>query len=281
MCNYELVMIFGNTKSKIPNRNSSIVNLLNLYFRQLGSGKPIVILHGLFGSSDNWLTVSKAFAEKYSVFLVDLRNHGQSPHTQTHTYEEMANDLAEFLVQNNLEKIVLIGHSMGGKTAMTFAQKYPDKIEKLVIVDISPRYYPPHHERELKALHSLDLANLKNRQEADEIMAQTIPELGVRQFLLKNLYRTEEGIFKWRMNLPILSAQINNIGDESLKNSLVTIPTLFLRGENSNYIVQKDEELIKTLFENVEIKTVAGAGHWIQAEQPKAFQDLVFEFIEK
>lgn len=252
---------------------------MHLYFRKLGTGKPIVILHGLFGSSDNWLTVSKAFAEKYEVFLIDLRNHGQSPHTKSHTYVEMAEDLAQFLVQNNLEKIILIGHSMGGKTAMAFAQKYPQKIEKLIIVDISPRYYPPHHQRELDALHSLDLSKLQNRQEADEIMAKTIPELGIRQFLLKNLYRTEDGIFKWRMNLPVLTAQINRIGEESLKNSTISIPTLFLRGENSNYISENDIKLIQTLFTNAQTTTISNAGHWIQAEQPKAFQDVVFNFL--
>lgn len=252
---------------------------MQLYFRKLGTGKPIVILHGLFGSSDNWLTVSKAIAEKYEVFLIDLRNHGQSPHTESHTYEEMAEDLAQFLVQNNLEKIILIGHSMGGKTAMAFAQKYPQKIEKLIIVDISPRYYPPHHQRELDALHSLDLSKLQNRQEADEIMAKTIPELGVRQFLLKNLYRTEDGIFKWRMNLPVLSAQINRIGQESLKNSKISIPTLFLRGENSDYVSENDIKLIQTIFTNAQTKTISNAGHWIQAEQPKAFQDTVFDFL--
>lgn len=252
---------------------------MHLYFRKLGTGKPIVILHGLFGSSDNWLTVSKAFAEKYEVFLIDLRNHGQSPHTKSHTYEEMAEDLAQFLVQNNLEKIILIGHSMGGKTAMAFAQKYPQKIEKLIIVDISPRYYPPHHQRELDALHSLDLSTLQNRQEADEIMAKTIPELGIRQFLLKNLYRTEDGIFKWRMNLPVLTAQINRIGEESLKNSTISIPTLFLRGENSDYISENDIKLIQTIFTNAQTKTISNAGHWIQAEQPKAFQDVVFNFL--
>ncbi|TAF73600.1 MAG: alpha/beta fold hydrolase [Bacteroidetes bacterium] len=252
---------------------------MHLYFRKLGTGKPIVILHGLFGSSDNWLTVSKAFSEKYEVFLIDLRNHGQSPHTESHTYEEMAEDLVQFLVQNNLEKIILIGHSMGGKTAMAFAQKYPQKIEKLIIVDISPRYYPPHHQRELDALHSLDLSKLQNRQEADEIMAKSIPELGVRQFLLKNLYRTEDGIFKWRMNLPVLTTQINRIGEESLKNSSISVPTLFLRGENSNYISENDIKLIQTIFTNAQTTTILNAGHWIQAEQPKAFQDVVFNFL--
>lgn len=253
--------------------------IMHLYFRQLGTGKPIVILHGLFGSSDNWLTVSKAIVEKYEVFLIDLRNHGQSPHTSSHTYEEMAEDLAQFLIQNNLEKIILIGHSMGGKTAMAFAQKYPQKIEKLIVVDISPRYYPPHHQRELDALHSLDLSKLQNRQEADEIMAKIIPELGVRQFLLKNLYRTEDGIFKWRMNLPVLTSEINRIGDESLKNSKISIPTLFLRGENSNYISENDIKLIQTIFTNVQTRTISNAGHWIQAEQPKAFQDGIFDFL--
>lgn len=252
---------------------------MDLYYRKLGVGNPLLILHGLFGSSDNWLTVSKAFAKNFEVFLIDLRNHGQSPHSQTHTYFDMANDVYEFTTQHNLKNITLIGHSMGGKTAMSFAKLFPSLVQNLIIVDIAPRFYPPHHARELNALQALNLSELQSRQEADQSMARFIPELGIRQFLLKNLYRTTYGDFKWRMNLEVLTKTIENIGEKSIENTEIKTKTLFLRGQNSNYITDIDVVEIKKLFKNVEIKTISDAGHWIQAEQPKYFQDAVFNFL--
>lgn len=251
---------------------------MSLYFRKLGFGKPLIILHGLFGSSDNWLSVSKLLAENFEIFLVDLRNHGQSPHFASHTYEEMAKDVIDFLDDQNIENPIILGHSMGGKVAMKMAELYANKIKKLIIIDISPKFYPPHHQREIMALKNIDLLLLKSRQEADEIMSKSIPELGIRQFLLKNLYRKEDGTFHWRMNLEVLIKQIENIGASSNRFSSV-IPTLFIKGENSNYINDDDVLEIKKIFSVSKIITISNAGHWVQAEQPILFKDNVLNFL--
>ncbi|TAG57591.1 MAG: alpha/beta fold hydrolase [Cytophagales bacterium] len=251
---------------------------MSLYFRKLGLGKPLIILHGLFGSSDNWLSVSKLLAENFEIFLIDLRNHGQSPHFDLHTYEEMAKDVIDFLDEQNIENPIILGHSMGGKVAMKLAELYANQIKKLIIVDISPKFYPPHHQREISALQNIDLLLLKSRQEADEIMSKSISELGIRQFLLKNLYRNVDGTFHWRMNLEVLIKQIENIGASSNRFSSV-IPTLFIKGENSNYINDDDVLEIKKIFSVSKIITISNAGHWVQAEQPILFKDAVLNFL--
>ena len=162
---------------------------IQLNFRKSGEGPPLVILHGVFGSGDNWLTVSKQFMPHFEVFLVDQRNHGRSPHTSEFSYDILVQDLLDFANDQGFQKFYLIGHSMGGKVAMKFAAKYPERLEKLVIVDIAPRYYKPHHQEIMAGFNAVDLENMKSRNEADEAMASQIAELDVRQFLLKNLYR--------------------------------------------------------------------------------------------
>ena len=253
---------------------------MNLYFRELGEGNPpIVILHGVFGSCDNWLTVSKGLAETNKIYLLDARNHGQSPHSEDFNYDIMADDLFEFIQQHQLVKPIIIGHSMGGKTVMKFAVKHPDAFSKMVVVDISPRYYTPHHQSILAGLSAINLETLQSRQEADDIFKAFEPELGVRQFLLKNLYRNEQNGFSWRMNFDVIKNKIENIGEALNENAKIAQPTLFVKGANSNYIKEKDIELIKTIFSNVEIATIEGAGHWVQAEKPKEFLEEVKKFL--
>lgn len=251
---------------------------MKLNFRQAGEGKPLIILHGLFGSGDNWVTVTKPLAEHYHVYVLDQRNHGRSPHSPVHSYLSMADDLLEFISDNKIENPYILGHSMGGKTAMQLALNHSDKLEKLVVVDISPRYYKPHHQDVISGLSAVDLENIKSREEAETAMLPYLAELGVRQFLLKNLYRSESGGFAWRMNLDAIVGQIENIGMEN-KGGPFTKPTLFLRGENSNYIQEKDHEIIKKLFPNSNIQTIAGAGHWVQAEKPREFVEAVVTFL--
>ncbi|MBC7387802.1 MAG: alpha/beta fold hydrolase [Opitutaceae bacterium] len=251
---------------------------MKLNFRQAGEGKPLIILHGLFGSGDNWVTVTKPLAEHYHVYVLDQRNHGRSPHSPVHSYLSMADDLLEFISDNKIENPYILGHSMGGKTAMQLALNHSDKLEKLVVVDISPRYYKPHHQDVISGLSAVDLENIKSREEAETAMLPYLAELGVRQFLLKNLYRSESGGFAWRMNLDAIVGQIENIGMEN-KGVPFTKPTLFLRGENSNYIQEKDHEIIKNLFPNSNIQTIAGAGHWVQAEKPREFVEAVVTFL--
>ncbi len=251
---------------------------MKLYFRTLGSGAPIVIMHGVFGTSDNWITVSKELAKTNHVYLLDLRNHGQSPHSDLFNYAEMAKDLDEFLTDNHLQKPIIIGHSMGGKVAMRYAKDFKN-IGKLIVVDISPRFYPRHHETILEGLNAMPLEELQSRQQADDLLAAYIPELGVRQFLLKNLYRNEEGKFDWRLNLKVITDQIDIVGEPLWEDTRIDAPTLFIRGRNSNYILENDETLIKKIFSNVSIETIADAGHWVQAEQPMKFSEVVGRFI--
>ncbi len=253
---------------------------MNLYYRELGEGNPpIVILHGVFGSSDNWFTVSKGLAETHKIYLLDARNHGQSPHTDDFNYDIMADDLLEFINQHRLIKPIIIGHSMGGKTVMKFAVKYPDAFSKMVVVDISPRYYKPHHQTIIDGLTAIPIDNLKTRQEADDILKTFEPELGVRQFLLKNIYRNEENGFSWRMNFEVIKNKIENIGEALEEGAKITKPTLFVRGANSKYIQEKDIELIHTIFSDASIVTIEGSGHWVQAEKPKAFLEAVKAFL--
>jgi len=252
---------------------------IELNFRKSGEGPPLVILHGVFGSGENWLTVSKQFLPHFEVFLVDQRNHGRSPHTDEFSYDILVQDLLDFAKQQGFLKFHLIGHSMGGKVAMKFAAKYPEMLEKLVVVDIAPRYYKPHHQEIMDAFKAVDLENMKTRNEADEAMSAFISEMDVRQFLLKNLYRDEAGKFAWRINLPVLENAVDNIGEPLDNEARIQVPTLFVKGENSRYISAQDEEEIKILFPNSRLKTISNAGHWVQAERPDEFAKNVNEFL--
>lgn len=254
-------------------------NEMVMNFKKLGEGSPIIILHGVFGSSDNWLSVGKALAESHTVYLPDLRNHGDSFHSDTFTYQAMAEDLKHLIEQENIERPVVIGHSMGGKVAMKFAVNYPDLLEKLIVVDISPRAYPPHHEKILEGLKSINLKEIGSRNEANEALAEYVPELGVRQFLLKNLARGQDKQFMWKLNLPVIDEQIENVGEGLEEQLAMSKSTLFIRGGKSNYIKNEDNIVIVGFFPNSEVKTIEGAGHWLHAEQPEAFVEMVREFI--
>jgi pimeloyl-ACP methyl ester carboxylesterase len=248
---------------------------MQLHYHEIGEGKPIVLLHGLFGSADNWLTVSKMLAQNYKVYLPDQRNHGRSPWSEEFTYQAMSDDLMEFIQTHGIEQPVVIGHSMGGKTAMHFAVRYPGAFQKLVVVDIGPKYYPPHHLRILEGLLSIDLHSLQSRQQADEQLSRYVPELPVRQFLLKSLYRREEPDaqphFAWRLNLPVINREIENVGQALTYSVPVEQPTLFLRGGQSNYVKEEDMVLIRRIFPHARLATIADAGHWIHAERPQEF----------
>lgn len=252
---------------------------MQLFYRELGHGQPLVVLHGLFGSCDNWLTVSKPLAEHFHIFLVDQRNHGRSPHATEHSYKAMAEDVVEFLQQKGIQKAHILGHSMGGKTAMYLALNFPEVVDKLIVADIAPRYYPPHHQDVIAGFRTINLETLTSREEADKLMSRELPEIGVRQFLLKNLYRDESSKFAWRMNLEGLVAQIENIGEES-KGTPFASPTLFIRGELSRYIQEKDFPLMKQLFPSYTLTTIAGAGHWVQAEKPTEFVQAVLAALD-
>ncbi|WP_394995191.1 alpha/beta fold hydrolase [Emticicia sp.] len=255
---------------------------MKLFFRKTGEGQPILILHGIFGSSDNWFSISKMIAEKgYAIYALDARNHGQSPRSEEFSYELMAADLNEFIEHHQLEKPVIIGHSMGGKTVMHFAMKYPEKFSKLIIVDIAPKFYPYHHGHIIQGLNSIDLENLKSRNDAETQLAKFVSNIGERQFLLKNIYRTEDAKFDWRINLPVLSKEIYQVGGDFTDVHEVNEPVLFIRGSESGYIFDEDIPTIKKIFLNAIIETIVGAGHWVQAEKPLEFVEAVIDFLNK
>lgn len=252
---------------------------MKLNFKHFGEGEPLVILHGLFGSLDNWQTIGKKLAENYSVYLVDLPNHGKSPHTDSFNYDQMANAVADFCRDNDLDNITLLGHSMGGKTAMNFAVNHPELLKKLIVVDIAPKKYPPHHDEILAGLLSFNPAEIESRQEADEIMSTKISNLGIRMFLLKNLSRSKNGGYEWKMNLPLLSKEVTKVIDETEIAFPISIPTLFIRGGKSNYILEQDYDTIHSIFPNSSIETVENAGHWVHAENPEKLEELITEFM--
>lgn len=250
-----------------------------LNYRKLGSGSPLFILHGVFGSSDNWHTLGRQFAEKQEVFLVDQRNHGASFHHDDFTYEVMAEDLKKVLDHENIDKIDLMGHSMGGKTAMTFAARYPEMIRKLIVVDIAPRLYPPHHQQIFEAFDSVQLGTLKSRGDADKQMSEAISDPGVKLFLLKNLKRTSDG-FRWKVNLDVIRHNITEVGQGLNEGDRYEGETLFIGGGASDYIQVQDHELILQHFPAAKIEMIAGAGHWVHAVKPKELYELVDTFLK-
>lgn len=251
---------------------------MKLFFREAGQGAPLIILHGLFGSSDNWYSLSKIFATKFRVFTVDQRNHGQSPHSDAHDYKLLTEDLEEFINDHQLEKPIILGHSMGGKVAMNFAIKNPDKTGKLIVVDIIPKSYPLHHDHILSGMRSLDLTNLKSRGEAEAILAPKIPKVDERQFIMKNLARDEQQNFEWKINLEALNNNIDKMGEPLQYEGQYTGPTLFIKGAKSGYFKPGDDATVAKYFPNVKWVTL-DTGHWVQAEKPKEFETTVLDWL--
>jgi pimeloyl-ACP methyl ester carboxylesterase len=251
-----------------------------LHSNIIGEGNPFIILHGFLGMGDNWKTLAKQFAtSNFEVHLVDQRNHGRSFHADEFDYELMADDLKQYCDEHNLNDIVLLGHSMGGKTAMLFAAKYPELVNKLLVADISPRYYPIHHDAILEGLSSLDFSEIKSRGQADEFLSNYVHEIGTRMFLLKNLYWVEKGQLGLRINLNVLKENVSEVGEALPIHAVFEKETLFLRGDKSEYIGESDESIIHRHFTNSEIVTIANAGHWLHAENPKDFYEAVINFI--
>lgn len=253
-----------------------------LHSNILGTGEPLIILHGFLGMGDNWKTHGKNLAELgYEVHLVDQRNHGHSFHDDAFSYEVLAEDLKQYCNAKNLERIILLGHSMGGKTAMLFATEYPELVSKLVVADISPRFYPVHHDAILNGLSALNFDVIKSRGAADKVLSEYVSEIGIRQFLLKNLYWVEKGQLGLRINLQVLHNEVAEVGEALPSYARFNGDTLFLRGDRSEYIGADDESIIKNHFSNVEITTIPNAGHWLHAENPRAFFEALVGFVRK
>lgn len=255
--------------------------MINLHSTVLGEGKPLLILHGFLGMGDNWKTLGNKFAEAgFQVHLLDLRNHGRSPHSNEMSYEVMAQDINEYCTRNSLKNILLLGHSMGGKVAMQAAGGFPDLIEKLIIVDISPKYYAPHHQQIMEGLATLEKAQLSSRTDAEELLKQFIKDDGTRLFLLKNLYWKTKGELALRLNLEVLKDNIEEVGKALPSKTHFENPTLFIKGEKSGYITKDDEKSILHHFPTAEIVSIPGAGHWVHAEKMSEFYAEVMRFIE-
>ncbi|WP_370088297.1 alpha/beta fold hydrolase [Ekhidna sp.] len=253
---------------------------MKLNFRTLGAGEPLIIMHGVFGSSDNWQTLGKVFAESFKVYLVDLRNHGNSPHSDEFDYDVMVSDVVELMDDEGLEKAHILGHSMGGKVAMHLSTQHAGKVDKLIVVDIAPKYYPPHHQEIFKGFHSVNLSTLKNRKEADDQMAGVISNFGVRQFILKNLDRKKDGSFQWKLNLNAIENAIEKVGEGIEEEVSFDGNALFIAGGNSDYITDDDHDLIRSYFPKATIVSVKGAGHWVHAEKPDELGKMVIEFLK-
>lgn len=255
---------------------------MQLYYNTYGEGgQPLIILHGFLGSSGNWHTLaSRVFSEKFVVYTVDQRNHGRSPQSDTFDIPSMAEDLEEFIRQHDFGPAHLLGHSMGGKTAMQAALQYPDLIDRLVVVDVAPRDYPPQHLDLLEAMRSLHPEEYGSRKEIDEALSEQISSYPVRQFLMKNLeYDQTTGTYRWQLNLDVIYQNYENINRATEEGSPFDGPTLFVRGENSSYIRDSDRDRIMELFPNAQITTIPGAGHWVHADAPGAFADVVMDFL--
>ncbi len=253
-----------------------------LHSKILGEGKPLCILHGFLGMSDNWKTLASSYAEKgFQVHLIDQRNHGKSFHSEAFNYEVLANDLNNYLSHHDIDSTALIGHSMGGKTAMQFACTFPEKTNKLLIADIAPKYYPPHHHQIITGLNALNLNEITSRSDADAALKKHINDFGVRQFLLKNLYWNADKKLAFRFNLAVLSEKMEEIGENINSTDTFEGPVLFLKGNKSEYITELDFENIKKHFPNAKLDTIDNAGHWLHAENPAQFLKKSLAFLNQ
>ena len=263
---------------------------MELFYRKEGRGSPIVIIHGLYGSSDNWVNIGKRLAEKHTVYMLDQRNHGRSPFADSHTYDDLRTDLEKFFDEHKIEKAILLGHSMGGKVAMWFAADFPEKVEKLIIADIAPKdylllnddsqYYL--HQNILLAMQEIDFTLIKSRNDVDDFMAEKLDNERIRQFLLKNVAKDKKTKhYRWRVNAEVLYEHLDEIVSGVNQNWLddrtpiTSYPVIFIRGLLSNYIMPEDESLIKEIYPDARIVDIPDAGHWLHAEQPEKFMEAV------
>lgn len=253
---------------------------VDLVYQSFGSGPPLVILHGLFGCKENWRSLARQLAHQFCVFTLDQRNHGRSPHAAECDYRSMSSDLLAFLDNQGLDRVNLLGHSMGGKTAIQFASSYPQRLTRLIIEDIAPGAYHPRHQELFTALDSVVRNQPTSLGNADRLLRKIIPELAVRQFLLKNLRRQASGGFDWRFNLPVLHRHYPALIEALDLIGSIEIPTLFVRGGRSDYLPPILPPEVTEIFTNVRMETIEDAGHWVHAEKPELFLQAVNSFLE-
>lgn len=252
---------------------------MKLNHHVVGAGQPLIVLHGLLGSLDNWMPHAQVWVAQFQVFLLDLRNHGRSPHAEEFNYDAMAADVAEFIRDQNLSAVNLLGHSMGGKVAMRFAQLHPELTRKLMIADMSPREYPPRYAGILDAMHALDLAQFHQRNEVDAALTAAAPDKNIRQFLLKNIGRDAAGKMRWKPNVAAIRANYHHVRGALPTGVQFPGPALFVRGGTSDYIRDEDIPFLRQLFPRAELETIPGVGHWLHAEAPERFIQIITNFL--
>jgi esterase len=250
-----------------------------LNYKKLGSGPPLIILHGLFGMLDNWITIAKKLEHNYTVYIIDQRNHGKSGRSDIFNYQAMSDDLYEFMDTHDIKTSHLIGHSMGGKTIMQFAFDYPEKVNKLIVADISPAHYENNHEMIINAMMSVDFDKQKSRSDVEDLLSKEINSKRLLQFLMKNLYWKDKSTLGWKTNMEAVLKNMEFIGMPIESENPYTGPALFVKGGRSDYITIKEMHIIKKLFPHAEIKTIAGATHWLHADKPQEFYDLISGFL--
>ena len=256
---------------------------MKLFTRQFGTGRPVIVLHGLFGLSDNWVTFGRLLSGSYSVYIPDLRNHGQSPHSSVFDFPSLENDLVEMVEEHGLEKIFLIGHSLGGKTAMFFTIHHPELVRKLVIVDISLRKSPPNreHQQLLNAMLSVDFSGAKARSDVEKQLHEQVKSTKLRQFLMKNVYWRDRHNLDWRLNLSAINENLLSIFEGVDVSGVYPGPALFIRGGLSDYVRDTDINELKMKFPGAEVKTIVNASHWVHADAPGEFFSLVKNFLDR
>lgn len=267
---------------------------MELFYRKKGEGHPLIIVHGLYGASDNWMTIAAKLEGHFEVYMIDQRNHGRSPHSPKHNYSLMVEDLLEFMDTHHLQKAILLGHSMGGKTVMHFAAKYPERVSRLIVVDIAPKDYRPaepdnsraiEHRQIIDAMQAVDFSVVESRQDIDAQLSKYIPVERIRQFLLKNVHRSKDNRYSWSLNLDALDRDLDeimqglNVEAIQADGGITGFPALFVRGEMSNYVLDEDLDLIESLFPYAELITIPKAGHWLHAEKPDEFVEAIMDFI--
>ncbi len=253
----------------------------NIIHSSLGVKNNLLIIHGFLGMSDNWKTLGTQYAQEgFEVHIIDLRNHGKSFHSDAFSYNLMSQDIYEYCQFHNISKISIIGHSMGGKVAMFFSTQHPEMVHKLVVADIGPKYYDPHHQDILAGLNTVDFSKKPSRSNVEEILAHYIPDFGTRQFLLKNLYWVETGQLGFRFNLKVFTENDTQIGEALTQNAVFNNPTFFIRGGNSNYVLDNDLNEIQNHFPNFKLFTIPNVGHWLHAENPKLFFEETINFLK-
>jgi len=267
---------------------------VTLKFRKSGHGAPLIILHGLYGASDNWLSIARKLEDRFTIYIPDLRNHGHSPHTTTHTYQDMVDDLFQFFEDHHLKKSVILGHSMGGKVAMMFAAEYPELVTGLIVADIAPKSYnradTPYktvmeHELILGLMEELNLVAVSTRKEIDHFLAEKLHNPTLRQFLIKNIHRNKEEYFEWKINVPVLKHALvtitNGVNSDWFddRRPILSYPVTFIRGLRSDYISDEDITGIKKVYPEARVIDIADAGHWLHAEQPEKFIQAILSVI--